>query len=75
MVQKSMITVALLHKFLYEFRGNNTYIILDRTALKRTLELDYQRSLSRIFFIVLILDFAERLGRTKPNVYWVFAEL
>jgi len=28
-----MITVALLHKFVYEFRGNNTYIILDRTAL------------------------------------------
>ena len=28
-----MITVALLRKFVYEFRGNNTYIILDRTAL------------------------------------------
>ena len=28
-----MITVALLHKFVYELRGNNTYIILDRTAL------------------------------------------
>ena len=28
-----MITVAVLHKFIYEFRGNNTYIILDRTAL------------------------------------------
>ena len=28
-----MITVALLHKFVYEFRGNKTYIILDRTAL------------------------------------------
>ena len=33
MVRQSMITVALLHKFVYEFRGNNTYIILDRTAL------------------------------------------
>ena len=32
-----MITVALLHKFVYEFRGNNTYIILDRTALLLTL--------------------------------------
>ena len=31
-----MITVALLHKFVYEFRGNNTYIILDRTALVGT---------------------------------------
>ena len=28
-----MITLALLHKFVYEFRGNNTYIIQDRTAL------------------------------------------
>ena len=28
-----MIAVALLHKFVYEFRGNNTYIIQDRTAL------------------------------------------
>ena len=33
MVRQSMITVALLHKFIYEFRGNNTYIILDGTAL------------------------------------------
>ena len=27
-------TLALLHKFVYEFRGNNTCIILDRTALE-----------------------------------------
>jgi hypothetical protein len=27
--------LALLHKFVYEFRENNTYIILDRTALSR----------------------------------------
>ena len=33
MVQQSVITFALLHEFVYEFRGNNTYIILDRTAL------------------------------------------
>ena len=33
MVQESIITLALLHKFVYEFRGNNTYIIHDRTAL------------------------------------------
>ena len=33
MVQRSIITLALLHEFVYEFRGNNTYIILDRTAL------------------------------------------
>ena len=36
MVRQSMITVALLHKFVYEFRGNNTYISLDRTALPIT---------------------------------------
>ena len=34
MVRQSIITLALLHKFVYEFIGNNTYIILDRTALK-----------------------------------------
>ena len=33
MVRQSIITLALLHEFVYEFRGNNTYIILDRTAL------------------------------------------
>ena len=33
MVRQSVIIVALLHKFVYEFRGNNSYIILDRTAL------------------------------------------
>ena len=33
MVQQSIITLALLHEFVYEFIGNNTYIILDRTAL------------------------------------------
>ena len=33
MVRQSTITVALLQKFLYKFSGNNTYIILDRTAL------------------------------------------
>ena len=27
------VTLALLHEFAYEFRGNNTYIIQDRTAL------------------------------------------
>ena len=33
LVRQSIITLALLHKFVYEFRGNNTYIIQDRTAL------------------------------------------
>ena len=33
LVQQSMITLALLHKFVYEFRGNNTCIIQDRTVL------------------------------------------
>ena len=33
MVRQSIITLALLHEFVYEFIGNNTYIILDRTAL------------------------------------------
>ena len=43
MVQGSIITLALLHEFVYEIRGNNTYIILDRTALT----LQY---LKKIFF-------------------------
>ena len=33
MVRQSIITLALLQEFVYEFRGNNTYIIQDRTAL------------------------------------------
>ena len=33
MVRQSIITLALLHEYVFEFRGNNTYIILDRTAL------------------------------------------
>ena len=33
MVPQSLITLALLHKFAYEFKVNNIYIILDRTAL------------------------------------------
>ena len=33
MVRESIITLALLHEFVYEFRGNNTCIIQDRTAL------------------------------------------
>ena len=28
-----LITLAFLHKFVYEFRGNNTYIIQDKTVL------------------------------------------
>ena len=28
-----MITLALLHEFVYEFKGNNTYTIKYRTAL------------------------------------------
>ena len=35
----SVITLAFLHEFVYEFRGNNTYIILDRTALPSHREL------------------------------------
>ena len=31
MVPQSIITLALLHKFVYEFRGNSTCIILDRS--------------------------------------------
>ena len=37
MVRQSVITFALLHEFVYELRGNNTYIILDRTALNLAL--------------------------------------
>jgi len=37
LVRQSIITLALLHEFVYEFIGNNTYIVLDRTALVRTL--------------------------------------
>ena len=33
MVRQSIITLALLHKFVYEFRGNNTCIIQDGKAL------------------------------------------
>ena len=33
LVRQSIITLALLHKFVYEFRGNNTCIIQDGTAL------------------------------------------
>ena len=33
MVQESIITLALLYECVYESRGNNTYIIQDRTAL------------------------------------------
>ena len=33
LVQWSIITLALLHEFVYEFRGDYTYIILDRTAV------------------------------------------
>ena len=29
-----IITLALLQEFVYEFRGNNTYIILDRAAFE-----------------------------------------
>ena len=32
---QSMIVVAILYKFVYEFRGNNTYIILVKTALAK----------------------------------------
>ena len=49
MVKRSIITLALLHEFVYEFRGNNTYIILDRTALgalqKNALESMYSKIL------------------------------
>ena len=31
--RQSIMTLTLLHEFVYEFRGNNTYIIQDRTAL------------------------------------------
>ena len=33
LVRQSIITLAVLHKFVYEFRENNTCIIQDRTAL------------------------------------------
>ena len=33
MARQSILTLALLHQFVYEFRGNKTYIILDRRAL------------------------------------------
>ena len=31
--RQSIMTLTLLHEFVYEFRGNNTYITPDRTAL------------------------------------------
>ena len=48
MVQKSIITVALLQDFVYEFKGNNTYIILDRTALGESKERQFAFVLSDI---------------------------
>ena len=33
MVRESIITLALLHEFVYEFRGNNTYVIQEKTSL------------------------------------------
>ena len=38
MVRQSVITLALLHAFVYEFGGNNTCIIQDRIALLKTLQ-------------------------------------
>ena len=35
LVRQSIITLALLHKIVYKFRGNNTYIIQEKTALYR----------------------------------------
>ena len=35
MVRQSIITLALLQEVVYEFRGNKTCIIQDRTALSR----------------------------------------
>ena len=41
--RQSIMTLTLLHEFVYEFRGNNTYIIQGRTALDSLSEaiLDY----------------------------------
>ena len=33
MVRQSIMIVALLNKFVYEHRGNNTYVIQEKTAL------------------------------------------
>ena len=41
MVRQSIITLALLHEFVYKLRGNNTYINLDRTALEIAHDLNY----------------------------------
>ena len=50
MVQQSITTVALLHKFVYEFSGNNTYIILDRTALVESRIQDLQVKKDKLTF-------------------------
>ena len=33
MVQQSIIILALFNEFVYEHRGNNTYVIQEKTAL------------------------------------------
>ena len=33
LVQQSVIILALLNKFVYEYRGNNTYVIQEKTLL------------------------------------------
>ena len=39
-----------LHEFVYEFRGNNTYIILDRTTLIQTAKNESLRIVDNIDF-------------------------
>ena len=36
LVQQSIIILALLNKFVYDYRGNNPYVIYEKTALVRT---------------------------------------
>ena len=56
MVQWSIITLALLHEFVYEFIGNKTYIILDRTALN-TLTQDTCLGISTSFSLIRLISY------------------
>ena len=81
MVPRSIITLALLHKFDCEFRGNNTYVSLDRTALDlvcawRNFKNIFPRPLFTIIFRPKILSFVTSsilTGQTKVEfvIYWV----
>ena len=54
MVRESIITLALWHKFVYEFIGNNTCIIQDRIALS---SIHYFRSTNPTFHADIPVQF------------------